>query len=439
VSSYLRVLRHQDFRLLFLGQAASQIGDQVVIVALALFITQRTGSPTDLGLVLAAQTLPLVALLLFGGVWADRLPRHRIMIVTDVVRAALHATLTVLIFAGTVRIWQIVVIEALFGAARAFFQPAYSGLLPQTVPEPLIQDARALTESVSNVAFLVGPALATALVLGLGAGEAFAFDSATFILSALLLLRVRPRSRGAQNGRHSVLEDLRAGWREVRSRAWVWATIVAFSGAVLCVYAQWYALAPVIARDVYGGAGIFGLLESVAGVGAVVGAIIGVRWKPARPLRAGMLLVLAWPVQDGVFALGAPLPFVVVCAFATGFGFSLLMIWWETALARHIPAHALSRVSAWDWMGSLALLPVGYLLAGPLAATFGARTVLGVGSAIGLVLLLLALVPSATRELGDGRSAEEFASEIHVERRGESEVSDVDPLVGVVHERRGLQ
>jgi MFS family permease len=420
VSSYLRVLRHQDFRLLFLGQAASQIGDQVVIVALALFITQRTGSPTDLGLVLAAQTLPLVALLLFGGVWADRLPRHRIMIVTDLVRASLHLTLTVLIFSGAVRVWQIVVIEAMFGAAQAFFQPAYSGLLPQTVPETLIQDARALTESVANVAFLVGPALATALVLGVGAGEAFAFDSATFIVSALLLLRVHPRPRGAENGIHSMLEGLRAGWREVRSRAWVWATIVAFTGAVLCVYAQWYALAPVIARDVYGGTGVFGVLESVAGLGAIVGAIIGVRWKPARPLRAGMLLVLAWPVQDGVFALGAPLALVVVCAFATGFGFSLLMIWWETALARHIPAHALSRVSAWDWMGSLALLPVGYLLAGPLAATFGARTVLGVGSAIGFVLLLLALVPRATRELGDGRSAEQLPREVRIEARGKA-------------------
>jgi MFS family permease len=165
---------------------------------------------------------------------------------------------------------------------------------------------------------------------------------------------------------------------------------------------------------------VFGVLESVAGLGAVVGAIIGVRWKPARPLRAGMLLVLAWPVQDGVFALGAPLALVVVCAFATGFGFSLLMIWWETALARHIPAHALSRVSAWDWMGSLALLPVGYLLAGPLAATFGARTVLGVGSAIGFVLLLLALVPRSTRELGDGRSAEQLPREVRIEARGKA-------------------
>ncbi len=420
MSSYLRVLRHPSFRYLFAGQTASVVGDRVVVVALALFITQRTGSPTDLGLVLAAQTLPLVTLLLFGGVWADRLPRHRIMIVTDLTRAALHTAVAILIFSGAIQIWHLVVIEALFGAAQAFFQPAYSGLLPQTVPEELIQDARALTESTANLAFLVGPALATALVLGIGAGEAFAFDAATFVLSALLLARVAPRPRGEAAAPASVLHELRAGWREVRSRTWVWVTIAVFTGAVMCVYAQWYALAPVIARDVYGSAGVFGVLESVAGVGAVCGALLGLSWRPARPLLAGMLLVLAWPVQDGVFALGAPLALVVVCAFATGFGFSLLMIWWETALARHIPAGALSRVSAWDWMGSLALLPLGYLVAGPLAAAFGPRTVLGVGSVIGLLLLAAGLLPRSTRELGDDVSAQQFPREIGVEARGEA-------------------
>jgi MFS family permease len=425
VSSYLGVLRHHSFRYLFLGQAASAVGDRVVVVALALFITQRTGSPTDLGLVLGAQTLPLVALLLFGGVWADRLPRHRIMIVTDVTRAALHAAVAILIFTGAVEIWQLIVIEALFGAAQAFFQPAYSGLLPQTVPEELIQDARALTESMANLAFLVGPALATALVLGIGAGEAFAFDAATFMISALLLARVRPRARGAAVVEpETVLESLRTGWREVRSRTWVWVTIAVFTGAVLCVYAQWYALAPGIARDLYGSAGVFGVLESVAGVGAVVGGLLGLTWRPARPLLTGMLLVLAWPIQDLLFAAGASLPVLVVCAFATGFGFSLLMVWWETALAQHIPAGALSRVSAWDWMGSLALLPVGYLIAGPLASAFGARVVLGVGSVIGIGLLALGLLPRETRSLGggpdDARLAEEAPGDVAVELRGEA-------------------
>jgi MFS family permease len=422
MSSYLRVLRHQDFRYLFLGQAASAVGDQVVIVALALFITRRTGSPTDLGLVLAAQTLPLVVLLLFGGVWADRLPRHRIMIVADGVRAGLHALLAALIFTGTVQIWQMVAIEALFGAARAFFQPAYAGLIPQTVPEQLIQDAQALTQTSQTVAFMVGPALATALVLGVGAGEAFVFDAATFVLSAALLTRVHPRRRGEEPAPEPVLRALRAGLREVSSRAWVWVTIAVFTGAVVCVYAQWYALAPVIARDSYGSTGVFGLLEGTAGAGAVIGAIVGVRWRPSRPLYAAFVMVLAWPVMAGLFALSAPIGVVVACALACGFGWALFGIWWETALARWIPAHALSRVSSYDWMGSLALLPLGYVIAGPLASTFGARTVLGVGSAVGFVLLALGMLPRSTRELGDGRerSAEQPARQVAVEARSEA-------------------
>jgi MFS family permease len=442
MKSYLRVLRHQDFRYLFLGQAASMVGDRVVVVAIALYITQHTGSPTDLGVVLGAQALALVALLLFGGVWADRLPRHRIMIATDAVRGTLHAILAALIFLGAARIWEIVLIETLFGAAQAFFQPAYTGLIPQTVPESLIQDAQALTESVSNVAFLVGPALATALVLGIGAGEAFAFDAATFVLSALLLLRVHPRSRGHSSAPASLRRELHDGWREVRSRTWVWVTIVVFAGAVMCVYAPWYALAPIISRDVYGGAGVFGVLESLAGVGAVAGALIGLRWRPARPLLAGLLLVMAWPVQNGLFALGAPVALVGVVVFANGFGFSLLMIWWETALARHIPPRALSRVSAWDWMGSLALLPLGFLVAGPLASAFGAQLVLGVGCLIGAALLVIAVTQRSVRELGgepDVGLAEDFARDVGVEAGGEAEVAHVDPLVGAVHEGSRLE
>jgi MFS family permease len=409
MSSYLRVLRHRDFRYLFLGQSASVLGDRVVVVAIALYVTQTTGSPTDLGLVLGAQALSLVALLLFGGVWADRLPRHRIMIGADAVRAVLHAGLAALILAGALRIWELVAIEAAFGAAQAFFQPAYSGLLPQTVSEGLIQDARALTEFVEDLAFLLGPALATALILGVGAWEAFALDAASFVVSAVLLSRVRPRPRGEAKATESVAHELRAGWREVRSRAWVWVTIAAFSGALLFVYSQWYALAPIIARDVYGGAGVFGLLEAVAGAGAVLGAVTGIKWKPERPLRSGLIMVMAWPLENGLFALHSPLPLVAVCSFATGFGFSLLIIWWETALARHIPANALSRVSAYDWMGSAALLPVGYLVAGPLASAFGARTVLGVGAVIGLGLLALALLPTSTRELTAAEGAGQLA------------------------------
>jgi MFS family permease len=397
------------------------VGDRVVVVAIALFITQRTGSATDLGLVLGSQELPLVALLLFGGVWADRLPRHRIMISADVVRAALHATLAVLIFTGEVRIWQLCVIEALFGAAMAFFQPAYTGLIPQTVPEHLIQEARALTQSMENIAFLIGPALATGLVLGLGAGEAFAFDAGTFVLSAVLLRRVNPRPRGEAAPAAPVWRELAAGFDEVRSRPWVWVTIVVFAGALLCVFVPWYALAPIVARGSYGSAGVFGLLESVAGAGAVCGAVAGVRWRPAHPLKVGLMLVLFWPLLGLLFAAKAPLALVTAVSLATGFGFALLMIWWETALAEHIPPHALSRVSAYDWMGSLALVPLGYLIVGPVSDALGVRAVLGFGAVLGAGLLLLALAPRSTRDLGrEASAAKQLASDVGVEARSEA-------------------
>jgi MFS family permease len=438
VNSYLRVLRHRNFRYLFLGQSASVIGDRVVVVAIALYVTQTTRSATDLGLILACQALPLVALLLLGGVWADRLPRHRIMIVADLVRAALHATLAILILTGGASVWQLAAIEAAFGAAQAFFQPAYTGLLPQTVADQFIQEARALTQSMENVAFLLGPALATALVLGIGASEAFIFDAATFILSAALLVRVRPRSRGLTAPRAPLLNELRTGFNEVRSRSWAWVTIAVFAGAVMCVYAPWYALAPIVTRGSYGSAGYFGLLESVGGAGAVIGAIAGIRWRPARPLKVGLLLLFAWPVEALLLALKAPIGVVTLASLATGFGFSLLMIWWETALAQHIPPHALSRVSAYDWMGSLALLPLGFLLAGPLAGAFGARTVLGIGSAIGVVMLMLALVPRSTRKLGRP-SIEQVARDVGEETRGEAEVANIDPFVSVVDQGRRLE
>lgn len=404
MSTYLRVLRFPSFRYLFYGQAASAVGDQAVIVALALYVTRRGGSASELGFVLCAQAAPMIALLLLGGVWADRLARQRVMLVSDAARAALHGVLAASILTGGAGLAELIVVEALFGVARAFFQPAYTGLIPETVPPALLQDAQALTGTTANLAILIGPGLGTAIVLSADAGVAFALDAATFALSALLLTRVRPGRRTAghepgQPGPTTVLAELRGGWGEVRSRPWVWVTIAAFAGAVLCAYAPWYALAPGVARDVYGSASRFGVLESVAGGGALLGAMLGLRWRPRRPMIVGLLLTVPWTVQSIAFALGAPLAAVIALAFAAGLGFALFEIWWETALARHIPPAALSRVSSYDWMGSLALLPVGFALSGPVATALGARAVLGVGAVLALAMLLAALVPGSTRAL----------------------------------------
>ena len=411
MSSLLRLLRIPAFRYLFLGQSASAVGDQAVIVALALYLTRRTGSSTDLGFVLAAQTLPLIVFLLLGGAIGDRLPRQRVMLASDAVRAALHATVAALILTGGASVVQLVIAEALFGTARAFFQPAYTGLLPRTVDPAQLQDAQALSATTANLAILIGPALGTALVLGAGAGVAFALDAATFVVSAALLARVRPTAHadGAvdETARtETIVSALRGGWQEVRVRPWVWATIAAFTIGLFTGYAAWNALAPAIARHVYGSASVYGVLESVTGGGALVGALIGLRWRPRHPLAIGLVLTMPWMAQSIVFAAGAPLAVVIVIAFVAGTGFALFGIFWETALATHIPPHVLSRVSSYDWMGSLALLPVGFAAAGPLASVLGARRVLAGGAIIGGIALLGALLPRSTRQLGQGDDGE---------------------------------
>ncbi|HEY4895765.1 MAG TPA: MFS transporter [Solirubrobacteraceae bacterium] len=400
-----RILGHRDFRYLWLAQSASVIGDNIVLVALALFVTALTGSAADLGLVLAAHALSLVAFLLVGGVWADRLPRHRMMVVTDLVRFALHALLATLIFAGSVRIWHVVAIEIAFGCAEAFSRPAASGLLPQTVPEPDIQQATALTTMSNNVSEFAGPALATALVLGAGAGWAFALDAATFLLSAALLMRVRPRERTgnglaeASEAASGMLAGIRAGSREVRARVWVWATLASFSLALFCGLAPWFVLGPLVARQQYGHVAVYGIVEAALGLGTIAGSIAAVTWRPRFPMRLGMLSMALWPISSILYAAGVTLAVVLPATVVAGVGISLLEIWWLTALAERIPPATLSRVTSFDWMVSCSLLPLGYVLAGPLAARLGAVEVLIGGSALACVAFALGLLPRETRML----------------------------------------
>lgn len=391
--------RETDFRWLFLSQTISTTGDRIVLVALALLVTEQTGSTADLGIVVAAQTAALVTFLLVGGVWADRLPRHRIMVSTDLIRAALHTLLAILIFADALQIWQLVVIEVCFGAAEAFFRPAYSGLVPQTVPEDLIQEANAANGLTQTLAEFAGPALATVLVLTLGTGAAFAVDAATFVVSAALLALVRPRPRGERPERAPLLTELRDGWREVRERAWVWVTIAVFALHLVLGFAPYVVLGPTVASDRYGDPALWGWVAASVGLGTAAGALTALRWRPCFPLRTGILLTVPFGLVLLAFSLGAPLAVVLPCAVLAGVGLALFGVWWETALAQRIPPEALSRVASYDWMGSFALLPPGLVLIGVIAESAGATTVMGVAGASASLLVLIALLPRETRVL----------------------------------------
>jgi len=404
INEFRRLFANRDFRLLWLSQSASVIGDNIVLVAIALFVIQRTGSATDLGLIFGAQALALVSFLLIGGVWADRIPRHRVMISTDLARFALHALLAVLIFTGEVRVWQIVVIEMLFGTGEAFFRPAAAGLLPQTVAEADIQPATAATTMSRNVAEFAGPALATALVLGAGAGWAFALDSATFLVSAALLAGVRGRRREVSEhvapARETTLwNDIRAGFREVRARAWVWCTLLAFCVALFCCLAPLFVLGPIIAREQYGEIGVYGVVTAALGLGTIIGSLAGLAWRPRYPIRWAMLMIMLWPAATILYAAGATLVLVIPATVIAGAGIALFDVWWLTALAERFPADMLSRVTSYDWMVSLALLPLGYVLAGPLAAQLGSVNLLLGGSVLATIALAAALLPRETRML----------------------------------------
>lgn len=400
----LRVLRHRDFRLLWLANSASVVGDRIVTVALALFVVDLTGSAVDLGVVLAAYSVPLVVLLLVGGVFADRLPRHLVVVGTDLVRFVLHALLAILIVTGDVRIWHVVVIGVLFGTAEAFYRPAATALLPQTVPEDEIQEGNAVTAMFANVAEFAGPALATLLVLGLSPAAAFGLDAATFLVSAALVVRVRPRERGAVAAGEpdtpaTVLGDIRIGFAEVRSRSWVWATLAVFCIALFCAFAPLAVVGPIVAREEYGDIAVFGWVFAAFGAGMIAGSLAGLRWRPRYPMRQAMTIVLLWPAAMVLYAAGAPLGVVVPASVVAGAGVALFDIWWLTALAERIPPDKLSRVTSYDWAVSLGLVPLGYVLAGPAADAFGASEVLLGGSIIAVAVLALGLLPRDTRML----------------------------------------
>ena len=417
------VLRSRDFRLLWISQSASVIGDALVVVAIGIYVTRLTGRASDVGLILAAYSLPLVVFLLLGGVLADRLPRQRVMVVSDVARALLHGALAILILTGAVRIWQMVVIGALFGTAEAFFRPAYTGLVPQTVADADIQAAQALGGVSRELAEFASPALATVLVLGVSPAAAFGLDALTFALSALMLTRVQARPRGIAGARTTVFGELREGWGAVRARSWVWATITAFSVLILVSLGPFFVLGAGVARHVYGDVAVFGWVSAAWGAGTVSGAAFGSRIRPRRPMLAGIIATLPWPIATGLYALGPPLPVLYLSMALAGVGSGLFAVWWETALAQRIPPHLLSRVSAWDWMGSLALLPVGYLLAGPLAGWLGDTRVLEYGGVIGTVAVAGGLLPHSTRTLRRIEDAEPAPAVIPL-------LPDIPPLEG---------
>ncbi|MDH4334158.1 MAG: MFS transporter [Chloroflexota bacterium] len=391
-------LSERNFRLLWLGQTGSTFGDGLTFVAIAFAVIGLGGSATDLGLVFAAYSLPNVVFLLAGGVWADRLPRNLVMLTSDGIRAVVQTGFAYLLFSGSAEIWHLIVVAALHGTSSAFFVPAATGLMPQVVSQPRLQQANALMAISRSLAFIIGPAVSGIIVATFGPGWVFAIDAATYVLSLVTLAALQIDRQAAVAERASFLSELAHGWREVRSRDWLIASLLAFSLSNIGLGA-FMVLGPLIIDRELGGAADWGLILTVGSLGALLGGAVALRWKPGRPLLVGFLVMLVGVTRT--LSLIPPLPVLVLALTSLGtmMAITLSNTLWETVLQERIPQGSLSRVSSYDWMVSLVFQPVAFALVGPLADAIGEAQTLLIASAIVVAgnAGILILVPSVRR------------------------------------------
>jgi len=393
-------LRLRDLRLVFGATLVSGLGDGISGVALAFAVLDLTHSATDLGIVMAAKMIASVGATFVGGVVADRSSRRGVMISADLVRLVAQATIGVLLLAGHATVLEIVVSQVIVGAATSFFWPASSGLV-QAVSGQYAQEANALKTIASSGSGLIGPAIGAGLVLGVGASWALVVDGASYLLSALLLAGVSVSALVAfehDRKKSNFLSELRGGLREVTSRTWLSAEIVYMClGNILS--ASFVVLAPLICKEHYGGAAAYASLSVVFAAGMLVGGATMLSFKPRYPLRAGVIAYTPAMLPGVALGLHLPLYIVGVLQFCTGIGMTMSNTFLWTAMQEHIPPQAMSRVSSFEYGGSLSVTPIGLALAGPLAVAIGSGPALIVMCGAAVLLNPLVLLVRDVRNL----------------------------------------
>ena len=387
------MLQERSFARYLAAVTVSTLGSGMAMVAIA-FAVLEFGGAIDLGIVLLAREIPIVVLLLLGGVFADRLPRRTILVGSDLVKGAAQVATAVLLFAGTANVWNVALLQTVFGVAAAFSRPATIGLVKEAVSDARLQEANALLQLSSSVFFIAGPAIGALIVAAGSPAWAIAVDSITFFASGALTasMHLAPAVRIASA---SILGDLRDGWHEFVDRSWAVAMVVSFGLFQLTYFPALLVLGPLVAKGELGGAPAWGTILAVESAGAVIGGVFALRLRVKRPLVACQLFVLPAGLLLAALAVPVSLVAITVVSFALGVGFALGNTLWITALQRNVPDHALSRISSFDWLGSVALNPIGYALIGPIAAVIGTSETLLVAAILNVaVCLSVLLVPS---------------------------------------------
>jgi predicted MFS family arabinose efflux permease len=395
----LAPLAERPYRLFFSATTISTLGDSVAGIALAFAVLDLTGTPKPLylAIVFAGRQLANGALVLFGGVLSDRLPRNRILVGAAVGQCAAQAATAAVVLSGSATLALLIVLQVVYGAADAFVIPAETGLVPQTVSDERLQEANALRGMMRNGIFVLGPAIGGVIVVAGSPGIALAIDAASFAGAALLLARIRIPPRAATAEHPHFLRELREGWREFTSRTWLWSTVVIF-GIGNFFFMFWPVLGPTVAKEHLGGAGAWAKILVANGIGAVVGGAFALRYRPKLPLVACVLWPMLMCIQLLTLALQTPTWAIAAASFFGGLGLAVHLTLWFTIFQREVPERAQSRVSSYDSLGSFVLTPLGLVAAGLIAAGIGASNAAWL--AAGAILLLnsgMLLIPSVWR------------------------------------------
>jgi len=399
------VLAIRDFRLLLADRLLAPAAFAFSLVGVSFAVLNVTsGSTRDLSYVLTAQIAPSLIFTLIGGVIADRIAPQLVIVAANIMIALGEGIFGILVLTGHPRLWQMILLEAVTGTGVAIFYPASQALVPRLVPAELLLQASAVSRLAMNAAMMGGAAIAGECVAAFGPGWALSVCGFGMLstIPLLLSIRVLARERELSSG---MLRDLRDGWSEFRSHTWLWVIVAQFAVIMMAWYGAFQVLGPVVAKADLGGAQAWGLIAATESVGLIVGGIVSLRFTPRRPMLFVVLIGGAIALSPLSLAMLWPLPVICLTSFGLGITMEMMMVQWTVALARKIPPEMLARVSAYDGLGSVMAMPVGALVAGPIAAAVGVSATQYGAAALIAVASALALIPRDVRRMRSDRPA----------------------------------
>ncbi|MDR6863951.1 MFS transporter [Phycicoccus sp. 3266] len=402
-------LSSSGFRLLATGQGLSWFGDAFGPIALAVAVVAGGGGAGRLGLVLAVTMTARLACTLLAGVLADRLAPGRIMVVSDLVRAASTLGTAAYFATGQDGTALLCALAAVTGGAAAFFGPAFVSLRPLLVTVERRHAANATLNVLQNAAFIAGPAAAGVFVAWAGAPWAFAVNAASFLCSAATVAAIRVDAPRAE--RTGMVAELREGWREVTSRGWLLAGLLAAT-AYHAAFGAVTVLIDVIAVRDLGGPTALGWISAAAGLGGLLGGLLALRVHPSRPLLVGWPCVALMALYAAAFAWPGTLAVVLGAAVVAFGGLMYFSVCWDTALQDGVPHAVLARVSSWDILTSFVAIPAGNALAGPLAHAFGTGRVIVTGAVVMAAASLAPVLVRSSRDLRRGGAVSSTAGPV---------------------------